>query len=135
MRALVIALALASCTMTPPPNLPPPELPQRAGIDPLVAARAAGVVYQGRGEGFTLALHRDRHIAFTWGEAEHAFFNPTLVQPAYRGEIYEAIDGARTLRVEIRNGPCLDAESGETWSATVSVQLDGEIRRGCGRGL
>lgn len=136
MRAALLALLLAACSTGAPPELPPPELPQRAGVDPIVAARAAGVRYQARGEGFTLALYRDDHITVIWGaDAERAFFNPALIQPAYRGEIFEARDGEAALRVEIRNGPCPDAQSGETWSAHVSVQLNGETRRGCGRPL
>jgi len=94
-----------------------------------------GVTYQARGEGFTLALHRDQHIVLTWDGAERAFFNPELIQPAYRGDIYEARDGETSLRVEIRSGPCPDAQSGETWSANVTVALNHETRSGCGRSL
>lgn len=134
-RAALLALALAACSTGAPSELPPPQLPQRAGVDPLVAARAAGVRYEARGEGFTLALYRDDHITLTWDGQERAFFDPETILPAYRGEIYEARDGDAALRVEIRSAPCPDAQSGETWSAHVSVQLNGETRRGCGRAL
>lgn len=135
MRAALLALALAACSTGAPPDLPPPQLPERTGVDPLVAARAAGVRYQARGEGFTLALYRDEHITLTWDGQERAFFNPQTIMPAYRGEIYEARDGDTSLRVEIRSGHCPDAERGETWSANVSVALNDQTRRGCGRGL
>ena len=120
---------------TPPAPLPAPALPERAGVDPLVAARAAGVMFEARGEGFTLARFRDQHFLVRWDGRERAFFDPTPETPAYRGEIFNAQDSDGRLRVEIRTGPCPDAQSGETWSAHVLVRLDDETRRGCGRPL
>lgn len=48
MRSLALAVTLAACASAPR-DLPPPSLPERAGVDTLVAARAAGVQFLAQG--------------------------------------------------------------------------------------
>ena len=139
MRALLLAFALAACSSSPPAELPAPSLPQRAGVDPIVAARAEGVVSRALGAepDFLLHIYRnDTMIFLSWDDGAHqeTFNNVRVVLPAYRGSIYEARSEQHTLRVDVRDGPCRDARLGpEVFSANVTITIDGEMRRGCGR--
>ena len=55
--------------------------------------------------------------------------------PGGDGATYRVQDGGRELAVTIREAPCLDAMSGESFSHTVAVRLDGAERSGCGKPL
>jgi len=135
MRALILALALAACSSTPE-ELPAPQLPQRAGVDPIVAARAEGVVFRAEGADFLLHLYRDHRIYLTWDSGAHQEHFPASepILPAWRGEIYETRNERYELRVEVRRGPCREGE--QVYSATVIVRINNqEDHRGCGREL
>ncbi|MGQ0533734.1 MAG: hypothetical protein ACT4OF_13745 [Caulobacteraceae bacterium] len=138
MRALILALALAACSSAPE-ELPPPQLPQRAGIDPIVAARAEGVVFRALGHApdFVLQIYRDDRITLTWDAHHETFPKPEPMLPRWNGEIYETQNERHTLRVEVeRYRPCADPPvGGETRSITVIVTLDGGELRGCGQSL
>jgi hypothetical protein len=139
-RALLLALALAACSTAPKDDLPPPQLPQRAGVDPVVAARAEGVVFraQGANPDFVLHLYRDNRIFLSWdaGAHEESFPASDPILPAYRGRVFETHTERFALRVDIRDGPCRDAALGpQAFSATVIIEIDGVQRRGCGREL
>jgi hypothetical protein len=135
MRALILALALAACST--PADLPPPQLPQRAGVDPLVAARAEGVVFraQGASPDFILHLYRDNRISVSWDAGAHQERFPASepVLPAWNGEVYDTRNESYELHVEIRHAPCRDGE--RVFSDTVVVSINGEERRGCGSRL
>ena len=49
--------------------------------------------------------------------------------------VYHAETEAHDLTVTITDEPCTDAMSGERFEAAVTVELDGETYRGCGRSL
>lgn len=135
MRALVLALALAACSSAPP-ELPPPQLPQRAGVDPIVEARTQGVVFRAVGAGFTFDLIRDNRAALVWGDQRHTFENVATRVPAYRGTVYDAQTEHGPLLVEVRDTPCRDALiPGEVLPHRVTVTFRGEMRQGCGRSL
>jgi hypothetical protein len=138
MRAVVLALLLAACSSGPPEELAPPPLPQRAGIDPVIAARAEGVVFRALGDGpdFVLHIFRGDRIFLAWdyGANQQSFPKPEPILPAWNGEIYETQNEAHTLRVEIRRLACVDV-NGQTLPARVTVVIDGEERTGCGRDL
>ena len=131
MRALVLAFLLSACAGAAREELPPPTLPQRAGVDPIIAARAEGVIFRGVGEDFVLNIYRQERITLAWGDQDFIFprVEPTL--PAWNGEVYETSDGRYALRIEIRRTPC--AIDGETLPARVQLTLDGETLLGCGR--
>jgi putative lipoprotein len=102
-------------------------------------ARLRGVELRAVGQepGWTLELFRDR-MAFVRGlEGERA----TTPRPAPQaslaaGEtVYVAITEAHRLTVRIRETRCLDTMSGEGYEATVEVELDGRVYRGCGEAL
>lgn len=141
MRAVFAALVLLGACTSAPRDLPPPNLPERAGTDPIVAARADGVVFRavGASPDFVLHIHRnDAMIYLSWdgGAQEETFNQVRVVLPAYRGTVYEANTERHDLRVEIRQGVCRDPNLGpETFSASVTVRIDGVVRRGCGREL
>jgi hypothetical protein len=139
-RAILLATALAACSTAPRDELPTPQLPQRAGIDPLIAARAEGVVFraQGANPDFVLHLYRDDRIFVSWdqGARQEHFPASEPILPAYRGRVFETRNEHSTLRVDIRDGPCRDEALGpQVFSATVIVWIDGVERRGCGRDL
>jgi hypothetical protein len=136
MRALFLAFALTACSSSPPEELPPPQLPQRAGVDPLVAARAEGVVFHAQGETFVLHLYRDNRISLAWDGHQEQFPATEPLLPAWAGEIYETRNERVTLRVEIRQTPCRNAAFGDAvLPRTVVLRINNEERRGCGREL
>lgn len=137
MRAISLCLLLlvASCS-TPGGRgeLPPPTLPQRAGVDPTIAARAAGVAFEASGEGFVLQIYRQDRITLSWNAGAQSATFP-LTEPRYprwNGEIYETSNDAHRLRVEIRRLPC-DGPDGQSRPARVRVQVDDQEMTGCGR--
>lgn len=139
MRAVLIVLALAAgCSSGPRQELPAPELPQRAGIDPIVAARAQGVAFRGTGQApdFVLDVYREDRITLAWdyGARQETFPKPAPILPRWNGEIYETRNERHTLRIEIRRNRC-ETEHGEMALADVRVELDGVEWRGCGRDL
>jgi hypothetical protein len=111
--ALASLLLLAACSSAPPAELPPPELPQRAGIDPIVAARAEGVVFRALGADPDFVLHIFRNnerifLALDNGQRQEIFTEIRVTLPPYRGTIYEAANERHALRVEVRDAPCRD---------------------------
>ncbi len=141
-RAIIAAAALlAACSSSPPEELPPPTLPQRAGVDPIIAARAEGVVFraQGAAPDFLLHIYRNDRIFLAWdnGASQETFAKGEPILPRWHGEIYETANARHTLHVELhRARPCRDERLGnETFPVTVLVTIDGEQRSGCGRDL
>ena len=134
MRAIILALALAGCANAPPPELPAPVLPERAGVDPIVAARAEGIAFRAVGEGFVLDIfHEDRiRLTLTATGEELIFPKPEPRYPAWNGSIYDTQNDKHGLYIEIRDDrPC------ERGVPRVDVGLGhpGDAREftGCGR--
>lgn len=137
MRALILALALAACSTGAPEEPPPPQLPQRAGVDPLLAARAEGIEFRAVGDGFVLDIYRQGRIRLTrTASGEELFFpKPAPLYPRWRGSIYEVENERHQLRVEIREyRPCERPDSA-LFPTSVIVVLDGEEMPACGRAL
>jgi hypothetical protein len=131
MRALALALAISACS-TAPEELPPPQLPQRAGVDPLVAARAEGVDFLAHGSApmFHLRFYETRITLSLEGVAPLDFPRGEPLLPRWNGEIYETTNGSHRLRVEVRNDrPCPDRPG----YVVVHVNLNGAQAIGCGR--
>jgi hypothetical protein len=136
MRALLFAaLLLAACGGGARQELPTPQLPQRTGVDPLVAARAEGVEFRAVGEGVVVDIFRADRIRLTMTPAreELTFPKHEPQYPRWHGSIYETSNGAQTLRIEIRNYlPCERADRA-TYPTSVVIQLDGREIAACGR--
>jgi hypothetical protein len=134
--ALAAVVLLGACASSRPQELPAPPLPQRTGVDPIVAARAEGVAYRGVGDGFVLHIYRDDRITLSWGRDvnEATFPKPEPQYPRWNGEIYDTQNAAHTLHVEVDRRPCTDA-NGANQPTRVRVTIDGQELNGCGRDL
>gem|GEM_PF-2691794 len=132
---LIAAALCAACSSTPPAELPAPELPQRAGVDPLIAARAEGVEFHGVGDGFVLDVMRENTIRVTLTASGETltFPKPEPQHPRWYGTIYTTSNDAHRLRIEIRNDrPCERADRA-VYPIRVEFGLDGREFVGCGR--
>jgi hypothetical protein len=133
--ALLAALLLTGCAGNVREELPAPELPQRAGVDPAVAARAEGVEFRAVGEGFVLDIFREERIRLTLtatGE-QLVFPKPEPQYPRWYGSIYSTAHEGHTLRIEVRNDhPCRRVDR-ETYAIEVALRLDDREMEGCGR--
>lgn len=134
LRLLLLAAcaALAACSSSPPEELPPPMLPQRAGVDPLVAARAEGVAFRATGPAFVLHIYREDRIVLTLDATEESFPKPEPVLPRWHGEIYETENERHRLSVMIRRSVPCPTQSGEY---VVALHYDEAELTGCGRDL
>lgn len=134
--ALLSALLLAACGANAArEELPPPQLPQRTGVDPIVAARAEGVEFRAVGDGFVLDIFREERIRLTLtatGE-ELVFPKPEPRYPRWFGSIYFTTQEGRVLSIVIRNDhPCERADRA-TYPIEVELRLDDREMEGCGR--
>lgn len=136
LRILFACLALAACSSAPPQELPPPQLPQRAGVDPIVAARAEGAVFRAVGQdpAFVLHIYREDRIVLTLdaGATEESFPKPEPLLPRWHGEIYETENERHRLSVMIRRSLRCPTQSGEY---VVTLRYDETELTGCGRDL
>lgn len=137
MRAVILAtLLLTACAGNVREELPPPELPQRTGVDPIVAARAEGIEFRAAGDGFVLDIFREERIRLTLDkEGELMFPKPEPRYPRWNGSIYETANETHRLAIEIRDDrPCRDAQRAE-YPTTVHIVLNELELNGCGRGF
>ena len=116
----------------------PSQVP--AGSDPWQAARARGADFRAIGQepGWHLELEEEREIRFVLQSGERHVFSP--VPAPSRGIespslFYAVRSDGKTLNLIIERTACEDIMSGERFPATVTVELDGETYRGCGRDL
>lgn len=123
---------LAACATSQPQGLPPPPLPERAGVDPLVAARSEGVRFMAHGSApmFHLRFYDDRITFSEDGATWQTFPRPEAIHPRWYGEIYTSSNGAHELRIEVRRDRRCETQPGYV---VVGVQLDGATLDGCGR--
>jgi hypothetical protein len=136
MRAAIVAvLLLAGCGANAArEELPPPQLPERAGVDPLVAARAEGVEFRAVADGVVVDIFREDHIRLiTTATGEQLIFPKIEPRfPRWNGSIYETTSGTRMLRVEIRNYLPCERPDRTTYPITVVIELDGRPMQACG---
>jgi len=136
MRAILLATMLAACGANGArEELPPPQLPQRAGVDPLVAARAEGVEFRAVGDGFVLDIFRQDRVRLTRTAPiqELNFPKPEPRYPRWNGVIYETASEGHSLTIRIRDDrPCRTADRA-VYPTTVEIVLDGVELTGCGR--
>lgn len=112
-----------------------------AAAGPGLADRAAarGVRFLGRGNepGWRVEIGPADAVRVVYGYGTVRADFPSL--PARRvaaGEtVHEGSAGGHSVRVTLREAPCTDGMSGESYPVTVLLRFDGEERRGCGAPL
>jgi heat shock protein HslJ/membrane-bound inhibitor of C-type lysozyme len=110
----------------------------RAAGDPWEEAVLMGVEFRAVGQepGWALDLAEGRWMRHVgdYGATRVYAASPRHSQRTPGGAVvYEAEPEGRALRVEIRQAPCQDVMSGQSFTHTVSVRLDTSTVRGCGR--
>jgi len=146
MRILILALALAACA--PAADEAATEAPgetaqnrdaNMAAMPAWDSARAAGVVFRGVGQepGWMVDVHRQSRIValLDYGQTLLEFPLPAPRFPSEGQTQYQAQANGRSLTLTIRDTPCQDAMSGESFAATVDLAIDGRTLNGCGRSL
>jgi hypothetical protein len=137
-RASLVALCtlVASCGgNTAREDLPAPQLPQRAGVDPTVAARAEGIEFRAVGEGVVLDIFRAGRIRLTRTATreELIFPKPEPMYPRWSGSIYETSNNGHTLYIEIHDNRECEPPGALTGVNRVVITLDGQQLLACGR--
>lgn len=137
MRAAILAtLLVTACAGNVREELPPPQLPQRTGVDPLVAARAEGIEFRAVGDGFVLDIFREERIRLTLDkEGALIFAKPEPRYPRWNGSIYETANDAYRLAIEIRNDRRCQGANRAEYPTTVHILLNDLELNGCGRGF
>lgn len=109
------------------------------GTDVWEAARARDVDFRAIGQepSWHLELEEEREIRFVVNDERHVF--SPVPRPSRGIEspslFYAVRSDGKTLNLIIEQTPCEDTMSGERFPATVTVELNGETYRGCGREL
>ncbi|HUH36424.1 MAG TPA: YbaY family lipoprotein [Spongiibacteraceae bacterium] len=103
-------------------------------------ARLSGIDFRAVGNepGWLLEIRDRRKLRFVYnyGEQEVSLAASAPVEEhATAQTLYNARDAKHELRVILQALPCQDDMSGEQFSTTVTVDLDGQRYRGCGRSL
>jgi putative lipoprotein len=157
---LAFGLAAACDPDSPPPGAesdaarPPATVddapgtqPPRAGTDtlreeispaPWDDARDRGAAWRGIGQepGWTVEIHPGSRLVYVGDYGERTVSVPTP-EPRQDGNrtIWQATTGDADIRVVFEALPCTDIMSGEEFPLSVTVTVNGEELRGCGRRL
>lgn len=103
------------------------------------AARLNGVGFRAVGQepGWELTIREGQRITFAYDYATKTVTTtaPTPQDDAQGRTVYRARTEAHILTVTIAPRPCADSMSGERFESSVTVTLDGQSYRGCGRTL
>jgi putative lipoprotein len=108
------------------------------GRGPWEDARRRGVDFRAVGQepGWVLEIRRDDTMLM---EADYGSRRVLLATPEPKslenGENYEVAGESHEMKVEIRFEHCADIMSGQAFSSSVSVELDGRRYEGCGEAL
>lgn len=142
-RLLLALFVLAGCARSPADQEAPPaearteEAPE---TDATVweTARQQGVDFRAVGNepGWVLDLFEGDRIRFRYDYGQREAVVPAPEPTAAAGQtVYRAETEAHDLTVTVSDSACTDTMSGERFTATVTVELDGRTYRGCGRAL
>ena len=108
-----------------------------SGEDPWEAARERGVDFRAVGQepGWWLEISgRDLELAVDYGERRLTLRDPKR-ELDHGHRVYRGTADGHAVEVTLEKRRCEDAMSGETFTTTVTVEVDGETYRGCGRTL
>jgi len=103
-------------------------------------AKFNGVDFRAVGNepGWHLEITRGRKIVFVsdYGQRRYEFDTPEPESKAVqRTTLYRTGSGDHTLEVSITGQPCRDTMRGDRFESTVTVTLDNQTYRGCGKAL
>lgn len=146
-RALLL-LILAACG-TPPQTEPQADtMPRADSQDTYIegsqrvwdAARDRGVTFRAVGQepGWLLEIQDDERMRLLTGYGVDTVVVPVpapVIDAPARTTTYRAATQENDVVVTIREEPCFDAMSGERFSRTVDVVVNGTALHGCGRTL
>lgn len=104
------------------------------------AARNRGVTFRAVGQepGWLLEIERDERMTLLTGYGADTVVvavQERVVDAAAQATVYRAATPENDVVVTIRDEPCVDSMSGERFSRTVNVVLNGTALSGCGRSL
>ena len=126
-----VGVRVVLASTRPDNSEPSPTAPQEH-------ARQSGVDFRAVGQepGWHLEIRDSERIRFVYAYGEQEAVTPAP-EPTRSGDrtVYRVETEAHDLTVTIVDEPCTDAMSGEAFEASVTVELDGETYRGCGRSL
>lgn len=112
--------------------------PQETGAAVWEEARRRGVDFRATGNepGWYLEIYDGERMHFVYAYGEQEVTTPVPVPTTEAGRtVYHAQAEAHDLTVMLEDTACTDSMSGAAFPTTVSVTLDGETYRGCGRDL
>ncbi len=103
------------------------------------AARIRGVDFRALGQepGWHLEITEGKQIRYVGSYGQDTVFTPVpnSKQTVAGQTVYEAQTEAHSLRIEISDELCTDSMSGFQFPFKVTITVDGETYRGCGRTL
>lgn len=105
---------------------------------PWEEARRRGVNFRAIGQepGWSLEIHHDGNMLLIADYGKQRILLPTPEpEPTEDGERYVAENASHRLEVDIQLDHCTDSMSGDAFSNTVTLLLDGRELRGCGESL
>lgn len=106
---------------------------------PWEVSRLLGFDFRGIGQepGWLIEIDNGRliHLLLDYGERRINLPAPEPVRDQSGALVYEIRTEAHSARVSIEERPCRDIMSGEEFTHTVTVTIDGSEYRGCGRNL
>ena len=99
-------------------------------------ARLRGVLYVGRGNepGWAVEIGPGRALLWVsnYGQERHAYAEAAASGDAASGLVYDAADAASKVKVTVRQQPCRDDMSGESFDLQIVVESGGRAYSGCG---
>jgi uncharacterized membrane protein/membrane-bound inhibitor of C-type lysozyme len=100
------------------------------------AARLLGFEFRGLGQepGWLVDVDADRQVRWVgqYGTVRFATGAPEIVEQTEQRTVWRAVTDVHELTVEAVQEPCEDAMSGQSFTHTVTVVVDGEELHGCG---
>jgi heat shock protein HslJ len=139
---ILVVIAAAGCTGAPvQENREPGTEPEIGGTTgtPWEQARLRGVEFRAIGQepGWNLEIDQGREIRYVgdYGDTNITVPAPDADVDSAGAIVYHATNNAHELHIVIRPTACQDVMSGEAFTHSVSLTVDGRELQGCGRVL
>jgi putative lipoprotein len=138
----LVVLCLTACRPAPPAPAPRPPSPETSENPRWEAvwedARRRGVDFRGLGQepGWYVEVKEGEAVLLVADYGERRVVTPAPSKTVQSTRTtYRARTAEHTLSIVVEATPCNDAMSGIPFEATVTVTLDDQEYRGCGRAL